>query len=424
MNLYTTFVDWLADPASDPAGLARYVSWNTAGELVRLARLHGKMFQLANRARALADTFPDLDAPVTNGRTWSFYDRVQFARLLWLLANPADAPGASQEPTNAPGSELDSFTRAEVVSRFDDLMKRHPEVAFSVKSYVKSQAKVLADPFDQFMDRHRLVTSQCTFVRITRQITRYGQPVTLSRFHQPPFTQVGDPNVLFTQLQLTELVALANAQIQAPEAEQLDLGLPSQPKNVLQFPDSRKPRILFQPRNKTTRVGGSANFYANVDGEQPLTLQWWFKSDIDGSRYPINNQTRNTLWLSDVGFADAGSYYVMVTNEHGVVTSEEVRLTVMSSLAPMTGEELAGAHARTAGVGYRPGEGWRSQGYGSGYTYTTYAKTTPSMTCISDDLQVSTIPAPPVVVARGKPMTQDAAAEALANIREWDGMEI
>ena len=120
----------------------------------------------------------------------------------------------------------------------------------------------------------------------------------------------------------------------------------------------------------------------------------------------------------------------MVRNAHGEVTSELARLTVVAKheFATTPGEVLANVHAQQQarqgqGYGYDEFGGWRG-GSGSGYTYTTYPKTTPSMTCISDDLQVSAVPTPPAVVARGKPAVHRAAAEALAHEADWWGMEV
>jgi hypothetical protein len=124
------------------------------------------------------------------------------------------------------------------------------------------------------------------------------------------------------------------------------------------------PIILTQPVNRTTVVGGSANFSVTAAGSQPLSYQWRLGSNA------LNGATANVLNLTNVQLSDAGNYSVVVSNAYGTVTSSNALLTVNTgSCASVSGivswwpgegngNDVAGSNPGTvsSGVSYSPGE--------------------------------------------------------------------
>ena len=88
------------------------------------------------------------------------------------------------------------------------------------------------------------------------------------------------------------------------------------------------PSIVAQPVAQSTMVGGNASFAVTVTGNTPLSFQW-FKDDVS-----LNGATNATLTLTNVQAADAGYYYVLVSNGVGSVTSNAAAL-IISGLPPV-----------------------------------------------------------------------------------------
>jgi hypothetical protein len=87
------------------------------------------------------------------------------------------------------------------------------------------------------------------------------------------------------------------------------------------------PEITTQPQSQNILVGQDGHFWVTATGWAPLSFQWWFNggaiADATDSRY-----TRTNAQL-----ADAGSYFVVVTNSLGAATSALAMLTVSSDAA-------------------------------------------------------------------------------------------
>ena len=82
------------------------------------------------------------------------------------------------------------------------------------------------------------------------------------------------------------------------------------------------PQITTQPVNKSIKKGGSVTFIVQAVGDPVLTYQWRYaKAAIIGAISP-------QLALTNVQFSNAGQYDCVVGNPFGVVTSNEVTLTV------------------------------------------------------------------------------------------------
>ncbi|MGA2788380.1 MAG: immunoglobulin domain-containing protein [Verrucomicrobiota bacterium] len=83
------------------------------------------------------------------------------------------------------------------------------------------------------------------------------------------------------------------------------------------------PSISAQPTNQTVLVNGTATFNVIATGSSPLNYQWSFNgTNLDGA-------TNALLTLMDVNTNNTGSYFVVVTNLSGSVTSSMATLTLV-----------------------------------------------------------------------------------------------
>ena len=80
--------------------------------------------------------------------------------------------------------------------------------------------------------------------------------------------------------------------------------------------------ITAQPVAQTLRVGERLELSVTATGTAPIQYQWRKNS------LPIPEATSSVYAISEVGFMDAGSYDVVITNVVGPVTSASVEVTV------------------------------------------------------------------------------------------------
>jgi hypothetical protein len=80
--------------------------------------------------------------------------------------------------------------------------------------------------------------------------------------------------------------------------------------------------ILAQPQATLTTLGGSANFTVTINNTSGVSFQW-FKNTT-----AIANATASTFTINSAQTSDAATYYVVVTNPTGTVTSSKVKLTL------------------------------------------------------------------------------------------------
>src|SRR5207249_1170822 len=85
------------------------------------------------------------------------------------------------------------------------------------------------------------------------------------------------------------------------------------------------PQITSQPQSALSSPGATLTFNVGARGRQPLTYQWYFNNapapgNAAASAYTINSVQPN----------NAGSYYVVVTNTSGSITSAVAQLTVFT----------------------------------------------------------------------------------------------
>ncbi len=86
------------------------------------------------------------------------------------------------------------------------------------------------------------------------------------------------------------------------------------------------PRSFDVPRSLTGHAGGSINLTTTVQGESPVSFQWFHDgAAVTGSSSPF-------LTLSNLTAADAGTYFLVTSNAAGTVTNSSVTISV--DLAP------------------------------------------------------------------------------------------
>jgi len=89
------------------------------------------------------------------------------------------------------------------------------------------------------------------------------------------------------------------------------------------------PNIIMHPQSVTVQEGGTAGFSVTATGGgQPFSYQWRH----NGTNLPA--QTNTTLTISNVTFAHAGPYEVVVTGSGGSSTSQTATLTVIRRNSP------------------------------------------------------------------------------------------
>ena len=83
------------------------------------------------------------------------------------------------------------------------------------------------------------------------------------------------------------------------------------------------PVIVHQPASQTAPAGASATFSVTAQGSAPLAYQW------SRTGVPVTGATNSSLTLSNVSYAEAGSFSVTITNAAGQTTSAPATLAVL-----------------------------------------------------------------------------------------------
>jgi hypothetical protein len=89
------------------------------------------------------------------------------------------------------------------------------------------------------------------------------------------------------------------------------------------------PSVVWMTPSLSLPLGGTAVFTVNVSGTLPFTYQWYHNSSplTPSAHYP-GGVTGPTLTITPVGYADAGTYYVVVDNACGQTVSPVRKLNV------------------------------------------------------------------------------------------------
>src|SRR6185436_18145869 len=101
------------------------------------------------------------------------------------------------------------------------------------------------------------------------------------------------------------------------------------------------PIIALQPQSQSVGVGTNVTFSVTAEGSPPLRFQWY----KNGSA--LAGATTNSYKINSTQTGDAGSYFVVVTNSFGKVTSAVANLVVTPGAAiieqPQSQSALLGA---------------------------------------------------------------------------------
>ena len=108
------------------------------------------------------------------------------------------------------------------------------------------------------------------------------------------------------------------------------------------------PAIFTQPQNQFAYLGGTASFSVSAVGSAPLTYQW------QKDNTPLTGATNSVLNLTNVQYASAGNYVVIVSNNSGSITSSppaSLSVTLANiSISLYPGVKIDGLLGQTYGI--------------------------------------------------------------------------
>ncbi len=111
------------------------------------------------------------------------------------------------------------------------------------------------------------------------------------------------------------------------------------------------PSITSQPQSRTNAFGTTATFTVTATGDAPLSYQWRKGGSPLSNAGNVSGVNTNQLTITNVAFANAGSYNVVVSNLSGSVTSVPVAtLTVTQAVAGVSLSGLARTYNGSAQV--------------------------------------------------------------------------
>jgi hypothetical protein len=94
------------------------------------------------------------------------------------------------------------------------------------------------------------------------------------------------------------------------------------------------PAITTQPTSRTNFTGLTTVFQAFAGGTPTLAYQWYKDNNPLSDTGNVSGSTTNSLTITNLVTGNAGDYFLVVSNNHGMVTSITATLTVI--LAPST----------------------------------------------------------------------------------------
>jgi hypothetical protein len=93
------------------------------------------------------------------------------------------------------------------------------------------------------------------------------------------------------------------------------------------------PSIIQQPSGLNLPQGSNATFTVTVGGPSPYYHQWYFVTNLIATN-ALSKATNATLTLTNIGAAQVGGYFVVVTNQYGSTTSSVANLTISTPGVP------------------------------------------------------------------------------------------
>ena len=125
----------------------------------------------------------------------------------------------------------------------------------------------------------------------------------------------------------------AGDNLAAPPTDQRGVPRPAGPTCDIGAYECGPPEIIVPPQSQGVLVASTADFSATVIGYPPLKLQWFFnQTNI------LGGATNALLELTNVQIFQSGTYYLVVTNSFGSVTSTPAQLDVFSQIVRNSSE--------------------------------------------------------------------------------------
>jgi len=166
-------------------------------------------------------------------------------------------------------------------------------------------------------------------------------PLTYQWFFNTNTLLAGATNTTLT-LTNVQLVDAGNYSLIASNA----FGLATNDPATLLVTVPTAPGIVTQPQSQTVLPGQSVILLVQAGGAQPLSYQWFFNPNTI-----LTNATDATLTLTNITAADAGNYFVVVSNFIGTATSSNATLTVnTNSQAPVIATQPVSATVLIGGT--------------------------------------------------------------------------
>jgi hypothetical protein len=100
------------------------------------------------------------------------------------------------------------------------------------------------------------------------------------------------------------------------------------------FTPDLTPLITAQPAGLSTTTNETATFNVGVASAFPLNFQWQINDTNAVDNSNISGATNSTLMIASCGLTNAGNYFVIVSNQYGVVTSQVANLIVSAVAVP------------------------------------------------------------------------------------------
>lgn len=142
----------------------------------------------------------------------------------------------------------------------------------------------------------------------------------------------GEPYVFRWYYNLTNLISGAtNATLVIPNVQVTNAGaynvvvsnpMGSATSQVAILTVGRPPVITSQPQDVVAVEGTNVTFTVTATGDEPISYQWFFNGA------PLAGQISPALALQNISVALEGSYFVVLQNQYGTITSRVARLTI------------------------------------------------------------------------------------------------